>query len=84
MMIGVGVVIRDAASCVVAAKATTVLNIVEPTTTETMAAWCTLEFGRARGVGQVILEGDSMVVVDALRATSSCDRDYGQLIDDIK
>lgn len=84
MMMGVGVVIRDAAGCVVAAKATTVPYIVEPMAAETMAAWCAVEFGRASGAGQVILEGDIMVVVDALRVTGSCDRDYGQLIADIK
>jgi len=84
MKMGVGIVILGAASRVVATKATTVPYIVEPIAAETMAAWRTVEFGREMGVGRVILEGNSLVVVSALLATTSCNRVYGQLINDIK
>jgi len=84
MKMGIGVVIQDVAGGVVAAKATTVPYIVEPAAIETMAVWCAVEFGRTRGAVRAILEGDTKVVVDALRAKGSCDRDYGQLIKDIK
>jgi hypothetical protein len=84
MKMGVGIVILGATSRVVATKATTIPYIVEPTAAETMAVWRTVEFGREMGTGRVILESNSLVVVSALLATASCNRVYGQLINDIK
>lgn len=43
-----------------------------------------MQFGREMGANRIVLEGDSMVVVSALRASESCNRNFGQLIDVIK
>jgi ribonuclease HI len=81
---GVGVVIRDDASGIVAVKSKLIPYIIEPNHAETVVAWFALDFGRQLGGRRIILEGDSMVVVSALHDSGSCNRAFGQMIDDIK
>ncbi|XP_062155310.1 uncharacterized protein LOC133863384 [Alnus glutinosa] len=81
---GVGIVIRDEGGRFVAAKMKVVPYIVDPNAAGTIAAWSAVQFGREMGANRIVLEGDSMVVVSALRASESCDRLFGQLIDNIK
>jgi hypothetical protein len=84
MTMEVGIVIRDEGGRFVAAKMEVVPYIVDPNAAETIAAWSAVQFGREMGANRSVLEGDSMVVASALRASESCDRLFGQLIDDIK
>jgi hypothetical protein len=84
MQMGVGVIIRDEFGSVVAAQSKLFPFITDPTTADVVAASFAVLLDREVGGRQIILEGDSSVVVSALKEEGSCSRVYGQLVDDIK
>jgi ribonuclease HI len=81
---GMGIVIRNDVGNVVAAKAKYLPYLINPQTAEAMAAWYAFQFGRDMGGSFIILEGDSLEVVIALRRKVSANWVCGQLLDDIK
>jgi hypothetical protein len=80
---GVGAVLRNEAGVVVAAMAKLIPIIVDPTKEKSVAAWQAVQFCCHLRHQRVVLEGDSLLVVLALRQDSSCWSGYGQLIEDV-
>jgi len=81
---GVGVVVRDEDNFVEATMAKTIHFITDPTVAEAVAAWQVVQFCGELRFQRAIFEGDSLIVVLALRQDSSCWLGCGQLLDDIK
>ena len=69
---------------VLAAKCSTQSFITDPLNAETIAAWTAACFIRLKGFDKIILEGDSMGVVQNLIGEAQCWAQAGQLIDDTK
>jgi hypothetical protein len=63
---GIGVVVRNEIREVVAALAKVIPLVEDPTTSEAIAAWHVVKLCVDRGFPQVVLEGDSQIVVSAL------------------
>lgn len=63
----VGVIARDEQGFVVASKCTIVTFITDPTIVEVVAIWKTAEFCRDLQSTWVIMEGDALKIVQALR-----------------
>lgn len=82
--IGIGVIIRDNMGPVFAAQCKTIHAVYDPTTAEAVAALHALELSRDSGLQEVLLEGDSKIVVTALKDIDSNFCRYGQVIDDAK
>lgn len=81
---GVGVVVRDEGGAVLAIKCTTVSSIGDPTIAEAVAAWKAVELCCELGAQRVILEGDALEVVQALRHEDPSWSRYSQLITDAR
>jgi hypothetical protein len=81
---GVGVVIRDGNGRVLAAKAKAYPYIADPATGEALGAWNAVLLGCQLNLADVILEGDSAIVVTALKRTEVCLASYGNLVDEAK
>lgn len=64
---GVGVVVRDAGGQVVAAMCTTIPFITDLSIAEAVAAWKAAIFYCEQGHQRVILKGDALKLVQALR-----------------
>lgn len=80
---GIGTVIRDEDGGVVAARACFLPYIDDPTAAEAMAAWYAVTLGRDMGGTCILLEGDSMEAVMALRKRRFSYRNFGHLLEDI-
>lgn len=78
---GVGIVIRDDEGHILAAKAFIIPYLVDPAVVEATAAWHAICFGREVGGSRVVLEGDSKVVITALKGRGSSNHTYGNLIE---
>ena len=81
---GIGIVIRDFRGSVKAAMSKPFHGLQEPVVGEAMAALFAVEFGRDIGVKDVIMEGDSLITVNAIRGESHKWSYYGHIIEDIK
>jgi hypothetical protein len=81
---GIGILVRNHEGMVIAAKCSTQLFITNPLNEETIAAWTVACFIQLKGFDKVILEGDSMGVVQSLTGEDQCWAQAGQLIDDTK
>ena len=81
---GFGVIIRDHNSVVCAAKSVKIYRAFEPVIGEAMAAMVEVKFSKEREIQDVILEGDSMQVVQALQDRNPSWRTYGHIIDDTR
>lgn len=75
---GLGIIVHDAEGLVLASKCSKYPFITDPT----IAAWKTAEFCHELGLQRVILEGDVLVIVQALRQKEPTWSSYGQLIED--
>jgi hypothetical protein len=85
MKMAIGIVINDVGGSVVAARASILPYIVDPTTAEVVVVrYAVSSLNNKVGGGSIILEGDSFEVVSALRKEDSCNWVFGQLLDDIK
>ncbi|XP_059436514.1 uncharacterized protein LOC132169501 [Corylus avellana] len=82
--LGVGVLIRDSFGEIIAARSLTIQTKQPPVIAEAMGAVYAAEFGRDTGVQDVILEGDSLIVVKALQAEIEDLSPYGHLIDEAR
>jgi ribonuclease HI len=60
------------------------MAVYDPVTAEAMAARTAVEFCKEVGIYDVFLEGDSLLVVKAVKSTQPNWLPYGQVIDDIK
>lgn len=76
--------IRDAEGGFVAARAHQIPFIVDPLMAEALVVWHAITFGSEVGIQNVILEGDSLVVMSDLKQTGVCNPAYGQVIEDIR
>jgi ribonuclease HI len=83
-MVGVGVVVRDDQGKVILAQGKSILAMYDPATGEAVAALVAVELYRDLDVFDVILEGDSLEVVNAINEDRSSRRKYGHILDDIK
>jgi ribonuclease HI len=81
---GVGLVVRNVFGEVVVALAATIPCIYDPTMAEAMGAWRATSFNCEKGLSQVVFEGDSLLVVTAVKKEEPCWSDYGQLVEDTK
>lgn len=80
---GIGVVIWDGNGAVVAARASFLPYIDDPSAVGALAAWHAVKLDREMGGTCIIIEGDSMEVVMALRKSRYNYRNYGHLLEDI-
>jgi ribonuclease HI len=80
-IMGVGVIVRDGEGEVVAALHSSQMGITDPATAEAYAAWKAVQFGRDLGLPKVILEGDALVIVQALQKEDPSWHKYGSLIE---
>lgn len=84
---GVGIVARDNEDNVSTSKCASKPYITDPAVAETSVAWLTVEFSQQLGYTNVILEGDSLEVIQALRSEESSWNQYGvcgHLMEDAK
>jgi hypothetical protein len=81
---GFGAVIRDHNRLVCAAKCMKIEGIQEPVVGEAMAALAAVEFSKEGDFQDVILEGDSLQVVQVLKEMGPNWRPYGHIVDDAK
>lgn len=82
--IRVGIIACDEKGSVVAALCTTVLFITDPSFAETFTACKAIEFYELQEFNRIILEGDTLSVVQALRTKEPSWLWYGQLIKDCR
>lgn len=80
---GIGIIARDHNGDIYAAFAASRQYIIDPTTDEALATWKMAQLYVAMGLNDVMLEGDSLEVVQALCKESTWGR-YGALITDAK
>jgi ribonuclease HI len=83
-IMGIGVSICDGEGHVIATLSEQVKAVYDPITDEAMAARRAVEFCHEVGVFDVILEGDSLLVVKVVKDKKPNWLPYGQIIDDIK
>jgi ribonuclease HI len=83
-IMGFGVIIRDHRGAVCAAKCKRFNRDYEPVIGEAMAAMEAVEFNKDRGLLDIMLEGDSLQVVQAIKEPSPSWKKYGHFIDAIK
>jgi ribonuclease HI len=81
---GIGIIARDHNRNIVAAFVATRLYITDPSSAEALAAWKMAELCVMLGLNNVLLEGDSLEVVQALCKEDSTWGRYGALISDAK
>lgn len=79
---GLGGLIRNSRGEVVAAFSSSIPYVQDPDAAETIALWKAILFCLDRGFQSVILEGDSLHVVEALRQEGRSWQRFGQLIED--
>lgn len=81
---GVGLVVRNHEGEVIAAKCFTKPFVTDPMTAEAVGAWSAAQFVRQLGMDQIILEGDSLGVVQSLQGEGNSWAMAGQMLDDVK
>ena len=79
---GLGVVVRDEAGLVIAAMATRVPQLLQAIEIEALAANKALEFAQELDLTDVVLEGDSLLVMAALNSKNPVLAPYGLMIQD--
>ncbi|XP_059438559.1 uncharacterized protein LOC132171289 [Corylus avellana] len=81
---GIGIIARDHNGDIYAAFVVSRQYIIDPTTDEALAAWKMAQLYVPMGLNDVMLEGDSLEVVQALCEEESTWGRYGALITDAK
>lgn len=81
---GIGIIARDHSGAVLAAVSASRPRVTDPTTAEAIAAWKMAEVCVTLGYSKVILEGDSLEVVNSMQVDGSCWSRYGTMINDAK
>jgi ribonuclease HI len=81
---GFGAIICDHTGKVCAARCERIQKVQEPVMGEAMAAMAAVEFCNSRAIQDVILEGDSIQVIQTLQEANFSWRKYGHFIDGIR
>jgi ribonuclease HI len=81
---GFGAIVRDHNGYVCAAKCMRIDGSQTPVVGEALAAVAAMEFGNEQGLPDIILEGDSLQVVLAIKEEGPNLRTYGHIVDDVK
>ncbi|KAL3813976.1 hypothetical protein ACJIZ3_015244 [Penstemon smallii] len=81
---GIGVIARSNSGECVGWQSICIKQPLDPTAAEAKGALMAVEFALARNWNKVILEGDSSVVISAIRSELASRADYGSIIDDIR
>lgn len=81
---GVGIIARDQNGDVVGAMCLTKPFLTDPATAEAVRVWQSVEFSRQMRLANIVFEGDSLEVVNALKNEDSCWTRYGMMINDAK
>ncbi|XP_075663045.1 uncharacterized protein LOC142632549 [Castanea sativa] len=79
---GLGVIILDKEGQVIASMATRVSQLLQPIEIEALAANKALEFARELDTSHAVLEGDSLLVMTALKSKNIALAPFGLLIQD--
>jgi hypothetical protein len=79
LKMGVGIIIRNGEGMTVASRALQIPFVVDFVQAEALASWYRVSFGRELGGTNVILEGDSLVVMSALTRKDVCHQAHGLL-----
>jgi hypothetical protein len=82
--LGMGAIVRDHEGHVLAAKSFTKLGIQEPVATEALAALHATKFSQDLGLQIIILESNTLQVVNAVKSTGRNWSKYGQLVEDTR
>jgi hypothetical protein len=69
---------------VVAMIVKTISFITDPTVAEVMVVWQAIQFCWELGFQRAIFEGDSLIVISALRQVFTCWQGFEQLLDDTR
>jgi ribonuclease HI len=62
----------------------TISFITDPTVAEVMVVWQAIQFCWELGFQRAIFEGDSLIVISALRQVFTCWQGFEQLLDDTR
>ena len=71
-MMGVGIVVRDHTGQALVMACATKEFINDPTTAEVVGAWLAVALTKRLGLQNVIMEGDSLEVVQAINREGNC------------
>jgi hypothetical protein len=82
--IGMGILARDHDGQVIAAMCSSKPFLLDPVSAEAFAAWRMAGFCGSLGARHIVVEGDALEIVHALRKDSACWGRYGNLVDDAK
>lgn len=80
--IGIGLVVRDGASVVEAVSTVCIPFVTDPMLVEALGACHALLFCKQQRYTHAVFEGDSQVVVNALKKDGLCWTSFGQIIED--
>jgi hypothetical protein len=81
---GIGIIVRDHTSSVLAVVSASRPHVTDLATAEAIATWKTTKVCTLMGFQKVILEGDSLEVVKALQGDGCCWSRFGTMINDAK
>lgn len=81
---GAGIIVRDSRGMVCAALRKTFQSLQEPVVGEGMAALAAVEFCKEIGLQEIWLEGDSLLIIKALKDQADSWSRYGHIIADIQ
>ena len=81
---GVGVVIRDSYGAVLASCSKKIFQTYKAEVTEALVAWKALSFAHELGFQHVILEGDALRLIQALKSQEQNLCPLGLLVEDVK
>jgi ribonuclease HI len=82
--IGVGVIVRDYRGEIHATLSKKIKSLHEPVMAEALGALVAAEFCKDLGLPDIDLEGDSLLVVRAIKDSSAQWATYGHIVDDVK
>ncbi|XP_075659605.1 uncharacterized protein LOC142629488 [Castanea sativa] len=81
---GLGVVIRDCHGQVIAALSQKVQMPISVEAAEALAAYRAIVFAKELCIFKVVVEGDCLRVIQALKAKERCNTLYGNIIEDMR
>ena len=67
---GLGIVVRDKEGLAITSMVARIPQQLQPTKIEALAAYKAIGFARELGLSQVVLEGDSSIVMSALNSSN--------------
>jgi hypothetical protein len=80
----IGIIARDHAGAVLVAVSASRPHVTDPTIAKAIAAWKMVDVCISLGFPKVLLEGDSLEVVNSLQSDGCCWSRYGTTINDTK